>query len=136
MAETRMGLLVAGFNYAGVNEDEFNDWYDTEHVPERERTPGFINCERWIGADDPKVSIATYDLESLNVTPERRLSQDRGRQSLAVVKAHDGEVAAYLPLRSGADAARQSECACQGARIASGRDERVAGSGARLQCVV
>jgi hypothetical protein len=61
------GLLVAGFNYANVAADEFNDWYDTEHVPERERTRGFINAQRWLGADDPKVSIATYDLKSLDV---------------------------------------------------------------------
>lgn len=67
MARTPMGLLVAGFDYAGVNADEFNDWYDTEHVPERRRVPGFVNCERWLGAGDPKVSIATYDLESLDV---------------------------------------------------------------------
>jgi hypothetical protein len=63
----RLGLLVAGFNYASVNADEFNAWYDSEHIPERLRVPGFINAERWIGADDPKVSIATYDLESLDV---------------------------------------------------------------------
>jgi hypothetical protein len=62
-----MGLLVAGFDYATVNEEEFNDWYDTEHVPERKRTPGFVNCERWIGAQDPNISIATYDLQSLDV---------------------------------------------------------------------
>jgi hypothetical protein len=61
------GLLVAGFNYSNAAEDEFNDWYDTEHVPERERTAGFINAQRWLGADDPKISIATYDLESLDV---------------------------------------------------------------------
>ena len=61
---TPMGLLVAGFNFSAITEDEFNDWYDTEHVPERARTPGFINCERWIGADNPKISIATYDLET------------------------------------------------------------------------
>lgn len=61
------GLLVAGFNYSNVAEDEFNDWYDKEHVPERLRTKGFINAQRWLGADDPKVSIATYDLESLDV---------------------------------------------------------------------
>ena len=61
------GLLVAGFNSSNAAEDEFNDWYDTEHVPERLRIKGFINCERWLGADDPKVSIATYDLESLGV---------------------------------------------------------------------
>ena len=67
MAQQPMGLLVAGFNFATANEDEFNDWYDTEHVPERQRTPGFVNCERWIGAQDPKISIATYDLQSLDV---------------------------------------------------------------------
>ena len=63
----RLGLLVAGFNFAGVVEDEFNDWYDTEHIPERQRVAGFINAERWIGAEDPAVSIATYDLASLEV---------------------------------------------------------------------
>src|SRR4051812_6454064 len=67
MAQKPMGLLVAGFNTSPVAQDEFNDWYDTEHIPERQRVPGFINCERWIGADDPKISIATYDLETLGV---------------------------------------------------------------------
>lgn len=61
------GLLIAGFNFRNVAQDEFNDWYDTEHVPERRRVPGFINCQRWIGADDDRVSIATYDLASLAV---------------------------------------------------------------------
>ncbi len=61
------GLLVAGFNYSNAAEDDFNAWYDTEHVPERLRTPGFINAQRWLGADDPKISIATYDLENLDV---------------------------------------------------------------------
>jgi hypothetical protein len=62
-----MGLLVAGFDYSPVHADEFNDWYDTEHIPERRRVPGFINCERWIGAEDARISIATYDLSALDV---------------------------------------------------------------------
>lgn len=61
------GLLAAGFNYSMVDAGEFNDWYDTEHLPERQRCKGFINCVRWEGVEDPKVSIATYDLESLAV---------------------------------------------------------------------
>jgi hypothetical protein len=61
------GLLIAGFNYRNVAEDEFNDWYDTEHVPERRRVAGFLNCERWLGAEDAKISIATYDLAALAV---------------------------------------------------------------------
>ena len=69
-----MGLLVAGFDYSPVSEDEFNDWYDTEHIPERQRVPGFVNCERWMGAENPKIAIATYDLQSLDVleTPPYR----------------------------------------------------------------
>jgi hypothetical protein len=54
-------------NMAQVAPDEFNDWYDTEHLPERQRVPGFLVCERWIGAPDGKVSVATYDLERLGV---------------------------------------------------------------------
>jgi hypothetical protein len=61
------GLLVAGFDSSPVKEDEFNDWYDTEHVPERRAIDGFISCERWVGADNPRISIATYDLQSLDV---------------------------------------------------------------------
>lgn len=64
MSDNAMGLLVAGFDYSPVAEDEFNDWYDTEHIPERRRVPGFMRIERWVGADDPKISIATYDLQS------------------------------------------------------------------------
>ena len=74
MSNHPMGLLVAGFDASDVAEDEFNDWYDTEHIPERARLKGFVTCERWIGAENPKISIATYDLESLAVlkTPEYR----------------------------------------------------------------
>jgi hypothetical protein len=62
-----MGLLVAGFDYSPVHEDEFNDWYDTEHIPERKGVPGFGRIERWLGAENPKISIATYDLDSPQV---------------------------------------------------------------------
>ena len=58
------GLLTAGFNYGMVDAGEFNDWYDTEHLPERQRCKGFINCVRWVGVEDPKVAIATYDLDA------------------------------------------------------------------------
>lgn len=62
-----MGLLGGGFDFSAANEEEFNAWYDTEHVPERLRIPGFINAVRWLGADNPKLSLAIYDLESLDV---------------------------------------------------------------------
>ena len=73
------GLLAAGFNYSMLDAGEFNDWYDTEHLPERQRCKGFINCVRWQGVDDPKVSIATYDLESRDVlhsAPYQAIARD------------------------------------------------------------
>jgi hypothetical protein len=61
------GTLIAAMNMAQVAEDEFHDWYDSEHLPERQRIPGFLACQRWIGASDGKISVATYDLESVDV---------------------------------------------------------------------
>ena len=61
------GQLIAAFDFSGAAEDEFHDWYDTEHIPERERVPGFLSCRRWIGAQNPKESVALYDLDSLAV---------------------------------------------------------------------
>ena len=61
------GLLIASFDFAGAPEDEFNDWYDLEHIPERQNVTGFDLCERWIGVDNNRHSIATYDLDSVEV---------------------------------------------------------------------
>ncbi len=58
------GLLLAAFDYTNAHADEFHDWYDLEHVPERRRVPGFGLCERWIGVANPKHAVATYDLDS------------------------------------------------------------------------
>ena len=61
------GTLIAAMKIGRAAEDEFHDWYDTEHLPERQRVPGFLVCQRWIGADDPKISVATYDLDNVAV---------------------------------------------------------------------
>jgi hypothetical protein len=61
------GTLIAAMNIGRAAVDEFHDWYDTEHLPERQRVPGFLLCQRWIGAQDRAVSVATYDLDSVAV---------------------------------------------------------------------
>ena len=61
------GILVAAMDFTDVAEDEFHDWYDTEHVPERLAVPGFLNAERWIGSANPKQSLALYDLDKVGV---------------------------------------------------------------------
>ena len=61
------GILIAAMNFSDVADDEFHDWYDTEHIPERLAVPGFINAERWIGATNARDSLALYDLDSASV---------------------------------------------------------------------
>ena len=61
------GILIAAMNFSDVAEDEFHDWYDTEHIPERLAVPGFLNAERWLGISNPKQSLALYDLDNVGV---------------------------------------------------------------------
>jgi hypothetical protein len=61
------GILIAAMDFSAAPEDEFHDWYDLEHIPERRRVPGFLNADRWLGAEDPKISVATYDLDNVGV---------------------------------------------------------------------
>jgi hypothetical protein len=35
------GALIAAMDFSNVDAGEFNDWYDTEHILERQRVPGF-----------------------------------------------------------------------------------------------
>jgi hypothetical protein len=61
------GILLVAFDFSNAHEDEFHDWYDLEHVPERQRVPGFGLCERWLSVTNPKQAVASYDLDSLAV---------------------------------------------------------------------
>src|SRR3954466_16187981 len=61
------GILIAAMNIGNAAEDEFHDWYDTEHLPERTRVPGFLVCQRWIGTADRKISGAPYGLDPIGV---------------------------------------------------------------------
>src|SRR5580704_4649057 len=61
------GILLVAFDYTKAQADEFHDWYDLEHIPERQRVPGFGTCERWISVANPKHAVASYELDSLDV---------------------------------------------------------------------
>jgi len=61
------GILIAAMDFSAAPEDEFHDWYDLEHIPERKAVPGFGACERWIGEEHPALSVATFYLDSVDV---------------------------------------------------------------------
>ena len=89
------GILLVAFDYTNAHADEFHDWYDLEHIPERQRVPGFGTCERWISTANPKQAVASYELDSLDVlnsAPYRAIAYD----NLSVWSKRMGKIAKRL----------------------------------------
>lgn len=52
--------------------EEWNHWYDEKHVPELLDVPGFRGASRWESRNDPRVFLATYEVDSPAVFDEQR----------------------------------------------------------------
>ena len=66
---SRRGLLLTMTEPPPAMEEEFNAWYETEHLPERLAIPGFRCARRWVAevkAGEGKY-LATYELDSAAV---------------------------------------------------------------------
>lgn len=48
-------------------EEEFNAWYDTEHLPERLAIEGFLTGRRFVSCDRMQRYLALYDLTEVGV---------------------------------------------------------------------
>ena len=68
------GLLLVTMEPPAALEDEFNDWYDTEHFPQRRALPGVESASRWVCLQGWPRWVALYDLTSVAAleTPEYR----------------------------------------------------------------
>lgn len=66
---TSRGLLLTITEPPPGMEEEFNAWYDEEHLPERLSIPGFLSARRWERDCRPGEGryLATYELESAAV---------------------------------------------------------------------
>jgi hypothetical protein len=64
---TRKGFLLVTMEPPPALEEEFNDWYDTEHVPERLAVPGFETATRYVCTSGWPRYMAFYDLASADV---------------------------------------------------------------------
>ena len=103
---TQRALLMAIMEPIGTREDEFNDWYDLEHLPQMGAIPGIETATRFVAVDGWPRYLAVYDLEDFAVlrspayraltgtgfTPwsRRNLSAVRGWQRLTYIQRHQG----------------------------------------------
>lgn len=65
---TPKGFLLVFMHPPMAFEEEFNAWYDTEHIPERLGVPGVLTGLRYmrIGGGTPRY-LAMYDLEHAGI---------------------------------------------------------------------
>jgi len=65
----RHGLLLTMTEPPPEMEEEFNAWYDDEHLPERLAMRGFRSARRWVADMPPGEGkyLATYELDSAEV---------------------------------------------------------------------
>ena len=61
------GLLLMMTDIDPANEEDFNRWYEEEHLAERMAIPGFINARRFTALEGGPKYLALYDLESPEV---------------------------------------------------------------------
>jgi hypothetical protein len=57
------GFLLVLMHCPQNLEDEFNAWYDTEHLPERLAVPGITSAKRFVCLSGHPRYLAMYDLE-------------------------------------------------------------------------
>lgn len=61
------GFLLVMMQCPPMLEEEFNAWYDTEHLPERLAVPGVETALRFVCLDGHPRYLAMYDLEKHEV---------------------------------------------------------------------
>src|SRR5262245_5278576 len=76
----KKGFLLVTMQPPPAFEDEFNAWYDTEHVPERLAVEGFESGRRYVCIDGHPKYLAMYDMVNeavLETESYLRVSGDR-----------------------------------------------------------
>ena len=67
-------------------EAEFNEWYDTMHVPDMLEVPGMIQATRWASAESKEGQhrkyLALYELETDNVAEFDAKVRERGMKTM------------------------------------------------------
>ena len=75
------GLLLAMMEPPAGFEEEFHDWYDSEHVPERMTVVGFETGQRFVCVSGWPRYLALYDLTTLDVLGSPEYQQAAGSKA-------------------------------------------------------
>jgi hypothetical protein len=72
MAKKGTGIFLVYTDIAPQHDEEFNAWYNTEHLPELLALPGFLDAARYEATKGGPKYLAVYELQSTDAleTPE------------------------------------------------------------------
>jgi len=59
--------MIVMIDVESGHEDEFNRWYDQEHLPERAAIPGVLSARRFKALKGNPKYLAVYELENPDV---------------------------------------------------------------------
>lgn len=93
MTGTVAGLLFSQMQPPDGWEEDFHDWYESEHIPARMRLPGFAGATRYRAVEGSPDYLACYFLDDLGVlqTPDyRRLKSDPSERTGRMLGAVSG----------------------------------------------
>jgi hypothetical protein len=87
-------IHIAFYQMGEEHHEEFNDWYNTEHIPIQMEVPGYLNTRRFQSPDDRERFVAIYDVEKRENTRGEAARgamvsawSDRIRDKLAITRA-------------------------------------------------
>lgn len=75
------GILITSMNIAAEHEDEFNLWYDREHLAERVAIDGFLEARRWVADNANPKYFATYSTAAFEDLSSPAYSQALANQT-------------------------------------------------------
>ena len=61
------GLMLVFVDVPSEHEEEFNEWYNTEHLQELMSVPGILNCARYEAVKSGPKHLAVYEFENAQV---------------------------------------------------------------------
>jgi hypothetical protein len=91
----RKGFLLVLMQPPASMDDEFNAWYDSEHVPERLAVPGVETAIRYSSAEGVPNYLAIYDLVDKSVLDTEAYLKVAGDRSSPWTKRVTGRTNVY-----------------------------------------
>jgi hypothetical protein len=86
--------MVVQSSPVAEREDEYNNWYENQHLPDILRVPGFKSAQRFVLAQDDKCAVskymAIYEFETDNLAETMATLQARsGTEDMVLSEAMD-----------------------------------------------